>query len=145
MHVQIKESIHSVLVVEDEMIVAMLVEDLVRELGVHDVHICSDVATALQLVETVSIDFAVLDLRLRDGTSMEIADALAERGIPFIFSSGSNAAALDKRHACRPMIGKPFHDDDFKLMILDTWTMMQPERAPGGQARARVATSGATD
>jgi CheY-like chemotaxis protein len=145
MHVEISEGIRSVLILEDEMIVAMLIEDLVRDLGVPDVHICADVPSALELVRSTPIDCAILDLWLRDTSSMAVADALAEKGIPFLFSSGSDAGALDARHAARPMISKPFSDDDLKLIVLDTYAMARGAQSFGAQAGLRVATSGATD
>jgi len=126
MHIEIDEGIRSVLIVEDEGLVAMMMEDLVRELGVKDIHICSDVASALKLAETADIDCAVLDLWVRDGSSIGVADALAKRGIPFLFSSGSSADAVAQRHAHRPMLGKPFTDDDFKTFLLDAWMVGQP-------------------
>lgn len=131
MHIEIDEGIRSVLIVEDEGLVAMMMEDLVRELGIRDIHICSDVASAVALAQTTDIDCAVLDLWVRDGSSIRVADALAEREIPFLFSSGSTADALERRHAHRPMLGKPFSDDEFKTLLLDTWTMARSDfRAP---------------
>lgn len=129
MHIQIGEGIRSVLIVEDEMIVAMLIEDLMRELGVVDVHVCPDAASALQIVETCTIDCAILDLRVRDGSSTPVADALAAKAIPFVFASGSDSGALEDRYAGHPMIGKPFLDDDLKLIVLDTWSLSRGERA----------------
>jgi CheY-like chemotaxis protein len=127
MHIEIDEGIRSLLIVEDEGIVAMMMEDLVRELGIKDVHICSDVASALELARIGDIDCAVLDLWVRDGSSIAVADALADRGIPFLFSSGSGADAVEERHAHRPMLGKPFTDDDFKTFLLDAWTVGRSE------------------
>ena len=143
MHIQIDEGIRSILIVEDEMIVAMLMEQLVRELGVHDVFLCADAASALDVVADNAIDFAVLDMRVRDGTTDTVADALADRHIPFVFSSGSDVGALSRRHIDRPLVSKPFLDDDFKLVILDTW--MLHSSALGGRIGQRVATSRATD
>lgn len=145
MKIEIDEGIRSILIAEDEMIVAMLMEDLVRQLGVRNVHICADSAFALEVVRTEAIDCAILDLRLRDGTSMVVADALAERNIPFLFSSGSDAADLDPRHAGRPMISKPFMDDDFRLILLDTWSLAHSSGPVASHPGLRVATSGATD
>ena len=145
MHIEINEAIRSVLIVEDEMIVAMMMEDLLRSLGVEDVHIVTDVDSALDLLRTKSVDCAVLDLWVRDGDTTAVADALAEKGTPFLFSSGSDAGALDERHAGRPMISKPFLDDDFKLIVLDTWTLAQSERPAGPGPASRVAPFGATD
>jgi CheY-like chemotaxis protein len=144
MHIEIDEGISSVLIVEDEMIVAMLMEDLMRELGVRDVHICTDTASALDSIAQGKIDFAILDMQVQDGTTVPVADLLAERAIPFIFSSGSDVDALPSEHASRPMIGKPFHDDDLKLVVLDTWTLARSTGASGTTAQ-RVATSGASD
>lgn len=125
MHVEIAEGIGSVLIVEDEGLIAMVMEDLVRELGITDIHLCSDAASALALARTVDIDCAVLDLWVRDGSSIEVADILAERGIPFVFSTGSTADAVEERHAHRPILGKPFAGDDFKTVLLDAWTIGQ--------------------
>jgi CheY-like chemotaxis protein len=145
MHIQIGEGIRSVLVVEDEMIVAMMIEDIVRELGVSEVHLCADARSALEVVRAEPIDCAILDLRVRDGSVAPVADALAEKGVPFVFSSGSDAGAIEERHAHRPMISKPFMDDDLKLVVLDTWTLAQSGRAAQSHAAERVATSGPTD
>jgi CheY-like chemotaxis protein len=128
MQIEIAEGIGSVLIVEDEGLVAMMMEDLVRELGVRDVHVCSDVASALALVESADIDCAVLDLWVRDGSSIAVADALSERDVPFIFSTGSGADALDGRHRHRPALNKPFSDDDFKRLLLDVWTVGHSEQ-----------------
>lgn len=122
MQILIDEGVRSVLIVEDEMIVAMMMEDLVRSLGAEDVYICPDTASALDVIATRPLDCAVLDLRVLDGTTTSVADALAEKGVPFLFSSGTELAEMEARHADRPRIAKPFMDDDFKLIVLDTLT-----------------------
>lgn len=128
MHVEIAEGIRSVLIVEDEGLVALMMEELVRELGISNIHLCSDVASAVELASTADIDCAVLDLWIRDGSSSKVADTLAARGIPFLFSTGTGPDALDDRHAHRPILGKPFTDDDFKRLLLDTWALSSAER-----------------
>lgn len=127
MHIKIDEGIRSVLIVEDEGLVALMMEDLVRELGIKDIHICSDVGSAVELARTAEIDCAVLDLWVRDGSSIKVADTLAERGIPFLFASGSGVETVVPRHAHRPLLGKPFTDDDFKTSLLDTWMVGRSE------------------
>lgn len=131
MHVDIEEGIHSVLIVEDEMIVAMMMEDLLRSLGATEVYICADTHSAIEVVRTKPLDCAILDLRIADGSSMPVADALDQAGVPFLFSSGTEAAEIEGRHARRPAISKPFMDDDFTLVVLDTVTLArsQPPRA----------------
>jgi CheY-like chemotaxis protein len=123
MHIQINEGIRSMLIVEDEGIVAMMMEELLRDMGVRQIHSCPDTGAALKLLETVAFDCAVLDLRVRDGSSTPVADALAARGVPFVFSTGSDSGALEERHRHRPLLTKPFADDDFKLIVLDAWTL----------------------
>ncbi len=142
MHVTISEGMQSVLIVEDEGLVALMMEDLVREMGAQDVLLCSDLVQAREIVETVAIDCAVLDVRVRGGTSGEIADILAARGIPFMFSTGSGLDSLVPRHRERPLLLKPFADDDFKLLLLDTWraaARAAPAPSHAGPAPLRVA------
>lgn len=121
MHVEIPEGIRSVLIVEDEGLLGLMMEDLVRELGATDVHVCCDLASASRVARAAEIDFAVLDLRVRGGNSTEIADVLCERSIPFFYSTGSDVDGLEPRHRDRPILSKPFSDDDFKRLLLDTW------------------------
>ena len=98
-------------------------------------------ASALEALVLLDNQYNVLTAHDLDA----IADALAERDIPFLFSSGSDAGALEPRHANRPMIGKPFMDDDLKLIVLDTWSLARAQHAPEAHAGLRVARFGATD
>ena len=135
LHIEISEGIRSVLIAEDEGMVALLMEDLVRELGVREIHICSTVAAARQIAEVADIDCAVLDLKLSDGSALEIADVLTTRGIPFVFSTGSTRDAVEDRYGDRPFLAKPFTDDDFKTILLDAWTLGgAPSRTPAPAA-----------
>ena len=79
---EIDEGIRAVLVVEDEGIVAMMIEDLLREMGVKNIHVCPDAASALKLVDGIEIDLALLDLRTHDGRTNPGGDALAPPGPP---------------------------------------------------------------
>jgi len=138
MHITISEGMRSVLIVEDEGLLALMMEDLVRELGATEVHICADVASAAAVAETADIDCAVLDLRIRGGSSTVVADLLAEREIPFLYSTGSATEVLAPRHQSRPLISKPFSDDDFKRVLLDTWRgrVQAPASDEGAVARS---------
>ncbi|MEO6396793.1 MAG: response regulator [Devosia sp.] len=123
MQVQISDgdmAVRSVLIVEDEALVSILIEDLVRDLGATDVQIFGNAASALKAAEIGDFDVAVLDVLLADGDSREIADALARRGIPFLFSTGSGSDSLPERHRDRPMIIKPFPDGDLQALLLKT-------------------------
>jgi CheY-like chemotaxis protein len=76
------------LVVEDEIMVAMYVEDLLTDLGYEVAAIATGFEQALPLARDGSFDFAVLDINLAGRLSFPIADVLRERGIPFVFASG---------------------------------------------------------
>jgi CheY-like chemotaxis protein len=145
MHIEIDEGIKSILIVEDEGLLATLMEDIVRSLGVEDVHVCADIESALRVATSENLDCAILDLRVRGGSSTEIADVLADRNIPFLFSTGSDRDELGDRHSSRPVITKPFADDDLKLIVLDTWTLWRSQRGATAPTHARVAPPTPTD
>lgn len=99
----------SVLVVEDNMIIALDEEVTLLEYGFKKVELCTSVAAALQAIERVSFDFAVLDVNLGRETSEPIAERLKQNGVPFMFATGYNEgqAALKARFGV-PILAKPF-------------------------------------
>lgn len=98
-----------VLVVEDEIMVAWLLEDLLADLGYAIVGPAARVNQALTMIETEAIDVAVLDVNLNGEMSYPIADALAARGVPFVFVTGYDKdRILDVYRRC-PILQKPFH------------------------------------
>jgi DNA-binding response OmpR family regulator len=79
----------NILVCEDEPLLALELEDFLLEEGARVIGPFASYAEALQSVETHVIAGAVLDIRLKDGSSSHLAEALASRGIPFVVASGS--------------------------------------------------------
>lgn len=132
MKIDIAEGIRSILIVEDEGLVALMMEELVKDMGVRHAHVVADLSAALRLAETADLDCAVLDLSVRGGETIPVADMLDARGIPFVFSSGSNREALPDRHRHRGLLVKPFSDEDFRLVVLDAWQCRH------GATRARM-------
>jgi CheY-like chemotaxis protein len=106
-----------VLIVEDEMLVAILLEDMLAELGFEVAGTASRVANALPLVDTLTFDIAILDVNLAGEESFPIADALAEKGCPYVFATGYGRKGIVPSHAHRPVISKPFSTDDLKSAI----------------------------
>ena len=101
-----------ILIVEDEPLIAMMLEDFLEMLDKQACGVADCVATALALVERGGIDAAILDLNLRGGEkSTPVAEALAARGIPFVFATGGSGDSLDPRFADRPCLNKPFTMD----------------------------------
>jgi CheY-like chemotaxis protein len=78
----------SILVVEDEPIVAMMLEEWLEDLGARVVGPAGTVAEALALVDSTHIDVALLDVNLGNERSGAVADRLRERGVPFVFATG---------------------------------------------------------
>jgi CheY-like chemotaxis protein len=97
-----------VLVVEDEMMVAMLVEDMLTDLGHQVVGPAMRLEQALPLAREAEIDFAVLDINLGGEQSFPIADVLRERGIPFIFATGYGSKGLNEAYRGSPTLKKRF-------------------------------------
>ncbi|WP_339651871.1 response regulator [Halopseudomonas pelagia] len=97
-----------VLVVEDEMTIALMIEEMLLDLGAQVIGPESRLDAALRLAGEASLDAAILDVNIRGGTSYPVADILAARGIPFIFCSGYNDWALEERHRDRPRLTKPY-------------------------------------
>jgi CheY-like chemotaxis protein len=101
-----------VLVVEDEMIVSWLLEDMLANLGYTVVGPAARVAQALAMIDAEAIDVALLDVNLNGQTSYPIADALAARGVPFVFSTGYDKDRLLDPYRTLPMLQKPFHQSE---------------------------------
>jgi CheY-like chemotaxis protein len=101
-----------VLVVEDEALVAMLVEDMLTDLGCLVVGPVADLDEALALVGEDGIDCAVLDVNLAGKPIFPVADALKEKGVPFAFASGYGEAGVRDDHRSAPVLQKPFREAD---------------------------------
>ena len=99
----------TVLIVEDEPLIAMMLEDFLGEMGKTVIGPADSCAQALALIAKGGIDAAILDVNLRGGeTSDPIADALAAAGIPFLFASGGSGDGVEGPHSNRPVLAKPF-------------------------------------
>ncbi len=110
-----------VLVVEDEMIIALGIEEALLDLGAQVVGPAARLDAALQLAREACIDAAILDINIRGGNSYAVADILAERGIPFVFCSGYSDWALEERHRDRPRLTKPYSSQDLKNRVQQLW------------------------
>ena len=108
-----------VLLVEDETLVAMLLEDMIADLGGTVLRSASRVARALEFAQDTSLDFdlAVLDVNLAGEEAFPIADALARRGVPFAFSTGYGNAGLPDAWRSRPTLQKPFTQDQVTTVL----------------------------
>lgn len=101
----------SVLVVEDEPLIAMMIEDFVDLLGHQLAGTADSVADALVRVGEGGFDVAILDVHLRDGACWPVADALSAAGKPFVLATGGHTEAPPVAHTNAPTLGKPFTMD----------------------------------
>ncbi|NOJ46022.1 response regulator [Bradyrhizobium archetypum] len=115
------------LLVEDEGAVALLIEDMLVELGVNIVASVGRLRDACEVARTAALDFALLDVNLGGEMVFPAADILRERQIPFIFSTGYGGAGPTKQFDDVPVIGKPFAIRDLDLTLR---TLLKGE--PGG-------------
>lgn len=106
-----------ILVVEDEALVAMLVEDALQDAGFDVIGPVRSVAQALASLETDKPDAAVLDLNLAGENSVAVADALVARGIPFVVATGYGAAGLPATHRNAMVLPKPYDPADLTAML----------------------------
>ena len=111
-------SARTLLIVEDEPLIAMMLEDFLDALGHRVAGTADCVAPALALLDAGGVEAAILDLNLRGGeTSAPIADALAERGVPFLFATGGPGDGIPDRHRDRPTLPKPFTMDGVRQAL----------------------------
>ncbi len=102
----------SVLVVEDESMILMLVEDLLRDNGCSSVAPAATVESALLLTKNKKFDAAMLDLNLRGESSYRVADALMAHKIPFFFSTGNTVTSIKEAYRSIPVLRKPYNQTD---------------------------------
>lgn len=106
-----------VLVVEDEMLIAMLLEDMLADLGHAVAGVVPRVNDALTAVSRDDYDLAILDLHLNGQSAIPVADALIARGKPFAFATGYGESGLPEKYRSMPVLQKPFAREDLQRTL----------------------------
>ena len=99
-----------ILVVEDEMIVAALLEDRLLSLGCDVVGPAPRIDEALELLKVHPVDAAVLDVNIDGQPVFPVADELARRNIPFLFATAYGKAGVAERHQRQAILEKPYQE-----------------------------------
>jgi CheY-like chemotaxis protein len=98
---------HRLLVVEDEMMVLLVIEEMLADLGCSSVTAAASVEQALALIEAQTFDIAMLDVNLNGTMSYPVADMLTARKVPFLFATGYGRHGLDEGYQDRIVLQKP--------------------------------------
>ncbi len=106
-----------ILIVEDEPFVALSLVDTLSELGFQVAACVGDVSAAIDFIGREHIDGALLDVNLGSQRIDPVADLLAQRACPFIFTTGFGKADLPPAHADRAILQKPFGTADLVSML----------------------------
>lgn len=108
-----------VLVVEDEMLVAVMLEEMLIDLGHEVAGTAANIEQATEMVERGGFDVAILDVNLNGTETYDIAERLDRRSLPFSFSTGYGRESLPERYRARPMLQKPFEQEALGRMIAE--------------------------
>jgi DNA-binding NtrC family response regulator len=109
----------SVLILEDEPVIGFALEDMVETMGGRVCGTAFRVAEALDLLDRHACEAAILDVNIAGERSYSVADALAARGIPFIFATGYGDSEHPPRFAKSPTVTKPYGLDDIRQALED--------------------------
>ena len=106
-----------VLVVEDEMLVLLMIEAMLAEFGCESVSSAATADQALALIDAHTFDAAMVDMNLSGNRSYAVADALAARAVPFVFSTGYSGHDIRDDYRDRPLLRKPFRSEDLMEVL----------------------------
>jgi DNA-binding response OmpR family regulator len=106
-----------VLIVEDEVLIADLVQEMLVDLGCVPIGPATTLDKAHALLANETIDAALLDVRLGRQEVFSLAQALLGRGVPFAFMSGSGVHGMPQPWQGHPSLGKPFTPDQLAACL----------------------------
>lgn len=108
-----------ILVIEDESLVAMLLETVLEDLGCTPVGPAASVEEGLRLIEAEqALDAALLDVNVAGRQVFPAAEALKARGVPFVFSTGYGEGGLPEDWRGHPTIQKPFTEAAIRAALM---------------------------
>src|SRR5437764_3679615 len=108
---------HRVLVVEDEMLIGMLLEDMLTDLGHEVAAVVPRLKDAMAAIDRETYDLAILDVHLHGESAFPVAEALIAKGTPFVFATGYGERGLPENYRGRPVLQKPFAKDDLERVL----------------------------
>jgi DNA-binding NarL/FixJ family response regulator len=106
-----------VLVVDDDSLLALDLEIFLQDEGCVVVGPAPTADAALALIAAELLDLAILDIDLNGDTSAPVADALADRGVDFLFISGHSRSMLPAAHSQRQLLAKPWSEAGLRVAL----------------------------
>jgi CheY-like chemotaxis protein len=106
-----------ILIMEDESLVAMLIQDILADIGCEIAGVASRFDDAMKKAKTVAFDIAIVDVNLHGTQTFAIAEELAKRGLAFIFATGYGAENLPEPLRTAPILKKPFQQSDLEQAL----------------------------
>ena len=120
-----------VLVAEDEVLISMVLEDILDMLGCKLAGSATTLAEATRLAESVPFDVAILDVNLGSDLVYPLAEALADRGVPIIFATGSHPDNLPDRFRGSAVLEKPYAYGAVEVALKQVCGTQDPLAAAG--------------
>ena len=105
------------LLVEDEALIALMLEDMVEGMGCAVTALAPRVALGVAMADSGNFDVAILDVNVAGENVEPVAERLAAKGVPFIFATGYGEAGVPLRYRDRPVVAKPFRPDQLEAAI----------------------------
>jgi CheY-like chemotaxis protein len=106
-----------ILVIEDEMLIMLMIEDMLADLGCEAVTAAATADRALTAIAARPFDAAMLDMNLNGKDSLAVADALAVSRVPFAFCTRNTGNDTREDHRNRPILRKPFREEDLAAVL----------------------------
>jgi CheY-like chemotaxis protein len=106
-----------VLIVEDEVMIRILLEGMLRQLGYTITAEAGRVEEALEVANNVDFDLAILDVNLNGQSVSPVADVLSARGKPFVFVTGYGVGGIPEAYRDRPALKKPFQMNGLRRVL----------------------------
>ncbi len=107
-----------ILVVEDEAAISLLLEDMLLDFGCEVVGPAARLTAALDIAHRETLDLAILDVNVAGEPVYPVVEALEARKVPFVFSTGYGSAGIRDAFRDRPVLQKPFAQNDLKQKLI---------------------------